>query len=172
MEPPEILPWPASAEPYPVWWTISQHYPDTHDCNLTQEGYPMVFLPSSKSGGPEGFVPIPSTGNLPCGEQLHRRYSHSVGFQFSLRFSYVLRREGFYGARSANPATNLLKKVTQLQEDVRRHSWALDMDGHWLNEFLCPLTGFLFNPGGCPYHTPSSPENLVGEMVYSWTTRP
>ena len=70
------------------------------------------------------FSPIPSSVELLCEGQLHRRYSHGVGFQFSLRFSYVLWNEGFYGGWSANPATNLQKKVTQLQEDIRRYSWA------------------------------------------------
>jgi len=87
-----------------------QHDSDTHYHNLTWEGYPVVFLLSSKSGGPEGFAPIPSSGELPCGGQLHRRYSHRVGFQFSLCFSRVLRSEGFYIGWSANPATNLLKE--------------------------------------------------------------
>ena len=82
----------------------------------------MVFLPSSRNGGPEGFAPIPSSGKLPCEGHQRRRYSLRVGFQFSLHL-WVLWIEGFYGGRSANPATNLLNKVTQLQEDVRRHSW-------------------------------------------------
>ena len=92
----------------------------------------MVFLPSSRNVGPEGFAQIPSSGELPCKGQQHRTRSHGVGFQISLHL-WVLRNEVFYGGQSANPATNLLKnKGTQLQEDVRRHSWALDMDGHWL----------------------------------------
>ena len=125
--PPEAT---ASASPKETttWWTTPQHHPDTYYHSLTQEGYPMVFLLSSKSGGPEGFAPIPSSGELPCGGQLHRRYSHRVCFQFSLHFYCVLRNEGFYDCRSANPATNLIKKETQLQ-DLCRHSWALDMDG-------------------------------------------
>ena len=114
-----------------VWWTTPQHHPDTHDRNQTREGYPVVFLLSSKSGASEGFVPIPSSGELRGGGQLQKRYSHGVGLQFSSWFSYVLRSEGFYSGRSENPAANLLKQVTQLQEDCRRHSWALDMDGCW-----------------------------------------
>ena len=75
----------------------------------TWEGYSVFFLLSSKSGGPEGFAPIPSSGELPCEWKLHRRYSHGVGFQISLGCC-VLRNEGFYGGRSANPAANLLIK--------------------------------------------------------------
>ena len=114
----------------------------------------MVFLLSSKSGGPEGFFPIPSSGELLCRGLLHKRYSHGVGFQFSLRFSCVLRSEGFYGGRSANPATNLLirsnptaggRPQTQLGT---RYGWPL---AH--KELLRPLTGFVFNPAGCPYRT-------------------
>ena len=77
------------------------------------------------------FASILSSGGLSSGGQLHRRYSHGVGFQFSLRFSCVLQSERFYGSRSANPATKPPKKVTQLQ-DIRRRSWAQDMDGRWL----------------------------------------
>ena len=111
----------------------------------------MVSLLSSKIGGPEGFAPIPSSGELPCEGKLHRRYSHGVGFQISLRFC-VLRNEGFYGGRSANPATNLLirsnptaggRPQTQLGT---RYGWPL---AH--KELLRPLTGFVFNPAGCPY---------------------
>ena len=69
----------------------------------------MVSLLSSKIGGPEGFAPIPSSGELPCEGKLHRRSSHRVGFQIFLRFC-VLWDEGFYSGRSANPATNLLIK--------------------------------------------------------------
>ena len=70
----------------------------------------MVFLRSSKSGSSEGFAPIPSSGELPCERQLHRRYSHGVVFPFSLRFSccfIFLRSERFYSGQSAHPATNL-----------------------------------------------------------------
>ena len=125
----------------------------------------MVSLLSSKIGGPEGFAPIPSSGELPYEGQLHRRYSHGVGFQIFLRFC-VLWNEGFYGGRSANPATNLLirsnptaggRPQTQLGT---RYGWPL---AH--KELLHPLIGFVFNPAGCPYHTPSSPENLVRETV-------
>ena len=62
----------------------------------------MVSLLSSKIGGLKGFAPIPSSGELPCEGKLRRRYSHRVGFQISLRFC-VLRKEGFYSGRSANP---------------------------------------------------------------------
>ena len=87
-----------------------QHHPDTHYCNLTRESFPVVFLLSSKIGGPEGFAPIPSYGELPCEGKLHSKYSHGVGFQVLLCFSYVLWNKGFYGGQSANPATNLLLK--------------------------------------------------------------
>ena len=111
----------------------------------------MVSLLSSKIGGPEGFAPIPSSGELTCEGKLHRRYSHGVGFQISSRFC-VFRNEGFYGGRSTNPATNLLIKSnptagghpqTQLGT---RYGWTL---AH--KEPLRPLTGFVFNPDGCPY---------------------
>ena len=112
---------------------------------------PHGFLLSSKIGGPKGFSPIPSSGELPCEGKLHRRYSHGVGFPISLRFC-VLRNEGFYGGRSANPATNLLIRSnptaggcpqTQLGT---RYGWPLAY-----KELLHPLTGFVFNPGGCPH---------------------
>ena len=85
---------------------------------------------------------------------------------FFLRFLCVLRNEVFYGGRSANPATNLLERGTQLQEDIRRqlgtrYEWLLDH-----KELLCPLRGFVFNPAGFNSNNmPSSPGNLVGEMV-------
>jgi len=66
----------------------------------------MVFLLASMNGGPEGFAPIPSSCELPCKGQQARRYSHRVGFQFSLQLC-VFWNEVFYGGRSANPATNL-----------------------------------------------------------------
>ena len=141
-----------------------QHHPETHYHNLTREVYPMVFLLSSKSGGPKGFSPIPSSGELPCGGQLHRRYSHRVGFQISLRFC-VFRSEEFYGGRSANPATNLLLsnptagRCPQTQLGIR-YGWPL---AH--KELARPLTGFVLHPAGCPHHTPSSPGNLVGDTV-------
>ena len=74
-----------------------------------------------------------------------------MGFQISLRFC-VLRNEGFYGGRSANPATDLLIRSnptagghpqTQLGT---RYGWPL---AH--KELLRPLTGFVFNSAGCPY---------------------
>ena len=126
----------------------------------------MVSLLSSKSEGPEGFAPIPSSGELPCEGKLHRRYSHGVGFQILLCFENVLRNEGFYGGRSANPATNLPirsnptaggRPQTQLGT---RYGWSL---AH--KELLRPLTGFGLNPVGCPYPNTSSTENLVGETV-------
>ena len=70
----------------------------------------MLSPPIIKEGGPEGFSPIASSGELPFEGQLHRRYSHRVGFQFSLHFLCVLWNEVFYGGWSANPATNLLEK--------------------------------------------------------------
>ena len=63
-----------------------QHHSDTHYRNLTREGYPVVSLLSSKIGGPEGFTPIMSSGELPCEGQLHSRYSHGVCFQFFYAF--------------------------------------------------------------------------------------
>ena len=43
-----------------------QHHSDTQHCNPTQKGnYPVILLPSSRNGGPEGFVPIPSSCELP-----------------------------------------------------------------------------------------------------------
>ena len=121
-------------------WTTPQHHSDTLSRNLTRECYPVVSLLSSKIGGPEGFAPIPSSGELSCEGKLHRRYSHGVGFQISLRFC-VLQNEGFYGGRSANPATNLLirsnptaggRPQTQLGT---RYGWPL---AH--KELLRPLT--------------------------------
>ena len=90
----------------------------------------MVSVLSSKIGDPEGFAPIPSSGELPCDGKLHRRYSQEVGFQISLRFC-VLRNEGFYGGRNAHPATDLIIISKPTAEDIHRHSWALDMDGCW-----------------------------------------
>ena len=127
-----------------MWWTIPQHHSDTLFYNLTRECYPMVSLLSSKIGGREGFAPIPSCGELPCEGKLHRRYSHGVGFQISLRFC-VLRNEGFYGGRSGNPATNLIIRSkptaggcpqTQLGT---RYGWPLSH-----KELLRHLTGFVF----------------------------
>ena len=131
-----------------------------------REGYPVVFLLSSKIGGPEGLAPIPLSGELPCEGMLHRRYSHGVGFQISLRFC-VLRNEGFYGGRSANPATNLQIRSNPTaggrpQTPLgTRYGWPL---AH--KELLRPLTGFVFNPAGCPYpNTLLTKKNLVGETV-------
>ena len=70
----------------------------------------MMFLLSSRNGGPEGFAAILSSDELPCEGKLHRRYSHGVGFQIFFAFFCVLRNEEFYGGRNANPATNLLEK--------------------------------------------------------------
>ena len=112
----------------------------------------MVSLLSSKIGGPEGFASIPSSGELPCEGKLQRRYSHGVGFQISLHFC-VLRNERFYAGWSANPATNLLirsnptaggRPPTQLG---MRYGCPLAHK----EEPLRPLTGFVFNPAGCPY---------------------
>ena len=111
----------------------------------------MLFL-SSRNGGPEGFAPIPSSGELPCEGQLHRRYSHGVGFQISFCFWKVLQDEVFYACWSARPVTNLLIKSnptaggrpeTQLGT---RYGWPL---AHKL--LLRPLTGFVLHPAGCPY---------------------
>ena len=104
----------------------------------------MVSLLSSKIGGPKGFAPIPSFGELPCEGKLQRRYSHGVGFQIFLRCC-VLRNEGFYGGWSANPATNLLIKSNPTAGECpqtqlgTRYGWPL---AH--KELLRPLTGFVF----------------------------
>ena len=59
------------------------------------------------------------------------------------------------------PPTSLISNPTaggrpQTQLGTR-YGWPL---AH--KELLRPLTGFIFNPAGCPYHTPSSPGNLGG----------
>ena len=64
-----------------MWWTTPQHHPDTLSCNLIRECYSVVSLLSTKIGGPEGFAPILSSGELPYEGKLHKRYSHGVGFQ-------------------------------------------------------------------------------------------
>ena len=144
---------------------ILQHHPDTHYRNLTQEGYPVVSLLSSKIGGPEGFAPIPSSGELPCEGNLYRSYSHGVGFQISCAF-YVLWNEGFYGGRGANPATNLLIKSNptaggHLQTQLgTRYGWLL---AH--KELLRPLRGFVFNPAGCSYPYTLLTRKTGGETV-------
>ena len=122
----------------------------------------MVSLLSSKIGGPEGFAPSPSSGELPCEGKLHRRYSPGVGFQISLRFC-VLRNEGFYGGRSANPATNLLIKSNPTV--VRRPQTQLDTIYGWPlahKELLRPLTDFVFNPAGCSYPNTLLTKKLSG----------
>ena len=112
---------------------------------------PRGFPPIIKDRGSEGFAPITSSSELPCEGKLHRRYSLGVGFQISLRF-FVLRNEGFYGGRSANPATNLLIRSNPTEGGCpqtqlgTRYGWPL---AH--KELLHPLTGFVFNPFGCPY---------------------
>ena len=74
-----------------------------------------------------------------------------MGFQISLHFC-VLRNEGFYGGQSANPATNLRRRSNPtaggcLQTQLgTKYGWLL---AH--KELLRPLTGFVFNPAGCPY---------------------
>ena len=124
-----------------------QHTLLQSDPGMLLRGFPPII----KDWGPEGFAPIPSSGELPCEGKLHRRYSHGVGFQISLHIC-VLRNEGFYGGRSANPATNLQIRSnptaggcpqTQLGT---RYGWPL---AH--KELIRPLTGFVFNPAGCPY---------------------
>jgi len=115
----------------------------------------VVSLLSSKIGGPEGSAQIPPSGELPCEAKLHRRYSHGVSFQIFLCFENVLRNEEFYVGWSPNPATNLLirnnptaggRPQTQLGT---RYGWPLTH-----KELLHPLTGFVFNPAGCPYPNP------------------
>ena len=86
----------------------------------------MLFLLSLRNGGPEGFAPIPSSGELPCGGEQPRRYSPRVRFQISLHL-WVLQNEVFYGGRSANPATNLWKKSNPTAggrlQTVRHNKW-------------------------------------------------
>ena len=113
----------------------------------------MVSLLSSKIGGPEGFAPIVSSSELPCEGKQEVLTPTVWVFRFCfLCFWNVLRNEGFYGGRSVNPATNLLIRSnataggcpqTQLGT---RYGWPL---AHM--ELLRPLTGFVFNPAGCPY---------------------
>ena len=95
----------------PPWDTLSQYDPGRLRHGLTpiikEWGSFLKTLPKSRHS-----VSCPFEG------QLHRRCSLRVGFQFSLHFSCVLRSEGFYGGRSANPAMNLLKKSNPT---ARRH---------------------------------------------------
>ena len=81
-----------------------------------------------------------------------------MGFQIFLYFEKVLRNEGFYGGLSANPATNLLIRSNPTAGG--RPQTQLGTISGWPlahKELLRPLRGFVFNPAGCPYHTPSSP---------------
>ena len=93
------------------------------------------------------------------------------GFSDFFMLWYVLQNEGFYGGWSANPATILLKKSNPTAEGRpqtqfgTRYGWPL---AH--KELLHSLTGLVPHPAGCPYHVPSSPRNLVEEMVYLLTT--
>ena len=104
-----------------IWWTTPQYHSDTHYRTLTREDYPVVFLRSSKSGGPKGFAPIPSSGELPCGWQHHRRYSHGGFIKFPC-ICWFCRMKCFTVAGvQILPLTSSKKKVTQLMEDVRRH---------------------------------------------------
>ena len=50
--------------------------------------------------------------------------------EWIFRFLCVLQNEGFYGGRSANPATNLL--ISNPTAGGRPQTRARDMDGHWL----------------------------------------
>ena len=73
------------------------------------ERLPCGFLPVIKDWGSQGFASILSFSELPSEGQLHKMYSHGVGFQiFFLCFSYVLQNQGFYSGWSANPAIKLL----------------------------------------------------------------
>ena len=112
----------------------------------------MVSLLSSKIGGPEGFAPIQSYGELPCEGKLHRRYSHGVGFQVFLCFENVLWNERFSGGWSANPATNLLENGNLTAGG--RPQTQLGTTYGWLfahKELFHLLAGFVFNPYGGPY---------------------
>ena len=107
-----------------TWWSMDEPwFPSCHQ----RLGVPKA-LPQSRH-------PVSCTA---------KGSSHGVGFQISLRFC-VLRNVGFYGGRSANPATNLLirnnstaggRPQTQLGT---RYGWPL---AH--KELLRPLTGFVF----------------------------
>ena len=78
------------------------------------------------------------------------RYSHGIGFQFSLLFC-VLQSEGFNCGQSANPATNLFEKsnptagVLPQTQLGTRYGWPLAY-----KELLDPLTGLAFDLAGCP----------------------
>ena len=147
-----------------VWWMTPQHHPDTHYRNMTREGYSMVSLLSSKTGGPEGFAPIPSSGELPCKGKLHRRYSHG-GFFFKC-FYNVLWNEGFYGGRSANPAINLRVKSNPTAGGRPQAELGTKYGCPLAHkELLHPLTGFVLHPAGCPYPNTFLTRNLVGETV-------
>ena len=79
----------------------------------------------------------------------------STEWVFGFLFSVFCRMKGFfYDGRIANPATTLLKTshptaVGRPQTQLgTRYGWPL---AH--KEFLHRLTGFVFNPAWCPYHT-------------------
>ena len=128
-----------------VWWTTPQHHSATLSRNLTRECYPVVSHPSSKIGGPEGFAPIPSSGEQPCEGKLHRS-----GFSYFLCFENVLRNKGFYGGRSANPATNLLIRCNPTAGGRPQTQFGTRYGLPLVHkELLHPLTGFVFNPAGC-----------------------
>ena len=102
---------------------------------------PRGIIPIIKDWGSLRLYPIPSSSELPCKGQLHRRSSHCVGFQIYFCFWHALQDEIFYGGRSANPATNPLIKSNptaggspQTQSGTR-YGWPL---AH--KELLCPLT--------------------------------
>ena len=61
----------------------------------TLEGYPVVFLLSSKSGGSEGIASNPSSGELQCGGQLHRGSPTKWVFRFLFIFSMFCGVKGF-----------------------------------------------------------------------------
>ena len=109
----------------------------------------MVSLLSSKIGGPEGFAPILSSDELLCGGQLHMRYSHSgfsIFFAFFLWFIFFgveLRVLQWPECKSCHQPPKKKQQVTQLQEDVCRHSWVRDMDGRWLTRSSSTLLQIL-----------------------------
>jgi len=77
---------------------------------LTRECYPVVSLLSSKIGGLEGFAPSRHLVSCPAKAICTGGTPTEWVFRFLKCFWNVLRNEGFYGGRSANPATNLLIK--------------------------------------------------------------
>ena len=101
--------------------------------------------------GPEVFALVSSTGELPAKGSCTAGTPTECVFSFLCVFS-VLRNEGFYGGRSANLGTNLIIRSNPTAGG--RPQTRLGMRNGWPlahKELLRPLTGFIFNPAGCPY---------------------